>query len=884
MNITFPKPSIPQVWLLAAALLVVAAFFAAFLPADFAAGEESDSPRLLASAADGVFLYLVYDRELDAGSTPTNDAFIVRINDNEATVNSVSISGRWVKLTLADAAQGSDAVTVSYQLQGDPLRAAGGGDAPAFSAQATQNLHSGGAPHAPQDVGLSRNDRNDQLVVSWQAPADTTTVHIWQIECDTSSSFGSTDSVTQALDASGAYAFTADERYSHTCANLNTDTRYYARARAFNGSGVGPWAEASDFLSTSSVVTISPNSDSITEGEDAAFTVTLHPVPSESTQVTVEVSRVSGDYGITDGSTHTVTVGDDGAGTLSLSTTDDNVEEEDGSVTVRVHPAPSDYAKGNPNEVSLAIRDNDAIPTPTATSVPPTRQPIVPTSTPVPTATPVPPTKQPIVPTATPVPPTKQITVPSATVAAASAAITEGGNAVFTVTLNPAPSSSVAVTYNVTVAGDYGVSAASSQTVTVNAGSTTGTITLATTDDSVDEANGSVTVTLATGTGYSVGTAKSASVTVNDNDDPTATVAATSAAITEGGSAVFTVTLSRPQSSNVSVNYNLALAGEYGVTVPNNTTVTVNSGSTTGTVTFATTDDSDDELDGSITVALAAGAGYGVGVPNSATVTVNDNDEPATANQITTAVCNRSPAIRDALVSATGNTACGNVTEPQLARIDTLEIRGVATVASGDFDDLPNLRWMYLEGTGNTTSLPDDIFDGNTKLLLLFLNKHGLTSVQSDLFEELTGLQRLVLHDNNLGTLPADLFNDLPNLRLLDLRSNGLTSVDENLFDGLTNLQMLLLNSNKLTSLHVNTFDGLTKLHELHLRNNSLTSLPEDIFDGLNNLWLLSLINNDLNTLSNGHFNELSSLEKLYLVQNPGVPFGLSLPGVRIYE
>ena len=129
---------------------------------------------------------------------------------------------------------------------------------------------------------------------------------------------------------------------------------------------------------------------------------------------------------------------------------------------------------------------------------------------------------------ATPVP-----QAPTATIAASNAAITEGANAVFTVTLKPAPSSDVRVTHNIAVSGDYGVSAASSRTVTVNSGATTATITLATTDDSIDEADGSVTVALATGTGYTVGTSASASVTVNDNDDPTATIAASNAAITE---------------------------------------------------------------------------------------------------------------------------------------------------------------------------------------------------------------------------------------------------------------------------------------------------------------------------------------------------------------
>ena len=55
-------------------------------------------------------------------------------------------------------------------------------------------------------------------------------------------------------------------------------------------------------------------------------------------------------------------------------------------------------------------------------------------------------------------------------------------------------------------------------TVTVSGASTTYTVT--TTNDNVDEPNGTVTATVQTGNGYTVGTSSSASVTVADNDDP----------------------------------------------------------------------------------------------------------------------------------------------------------------------------------------------------------------------------------------------------------------------------------------------------------------------------------------------------------------------------
>ena len=62
--------------------------------------------------------------------------------------------------------------------------------------------------------------------------------------------------------------------------------------------------------------------------------------------------------------------------------------------------------------------------------------------------------------------------------------------------------------------GDWGATGAA--TISVSGASTTYTIT--TSDDQVDEADGSVTATVEAGTGYTVGSASSASVNVADND------------------------------------------------------------------------------------------------------------------------------------------------------------------------------------------------------------------------------------------------------------------------------------------------------------------------------------------------------------------------------
>ena len=98
-------------------------------------------------------------------------------------------------------------------------------------------------------------------------------------------------------------------------------------------------------------------------------------------------------------------------------------------------------------------------------------------------------------------------------------AVTEGGSASFTISANPAPSSSITVRYTVTQSGQFVASGqlGSGKTRALSGGSIT--FTIPTQDDNTDESNGSVTVRLNSGTGYNVGSPSVATVTVNDDDD-----------------------------------------------------------------------------------------------------------------------------------------------------------------------------------------------------------------------------------------------------------------------------------------------------------------------------------------------------------------------------
>ena len=229
-------------------------------------------------------------------------------------------------------------------------------------------------------------------------------------------------------------------------------------------------------------------------------------------------------------------------------------------------------------------------------------------------------------------------------------AITKGGNAVFTLTANPAPPSPLTVMVTVTQRGNVVASnnLLGSKTVIIPpSGSMTHTV--ATEDDRL-EGNRRVIVTVDQSANYTVGNPSSASVTVNDNDStspspsppttPTITIRSGNPnPVTEGAGANFTVTATPPPLSPLNVTVTVTQTGDF-VASGNLSSQTVTippSGSMTHTV--ATVNDTMMETNGMVRVTVSQGAGYTVGSLASAAVRVNDDDDgtspPPTAPTVT---------------------------------------------------------------------------------------------------------------------------------------------------------------------------------------------------------------------------------------------------------
>ena len=330
-------------------------------------------------------------------------------------------------------------------------------------------------------------------------------------------------------------------------------------------------------------VTVSAGA-AVTEGGGAEFTVSASPAPTADLTVHLTVAD--------DGTGDFVAPGDEGARTVviganqasapfTVATVDDSTDEADGAVGVSVAASkatPADYAVGDPASASVAVRDDD-------------------------------------------------VTIQTVTVAAGDA-VTEGGDARFTLTAVPAPAADLTVRFTVDDGvGDDFVEPGQegSKAAVIPAGAVSVAWTVATVDDQTDEADGAVTLTIQDSGGYVAGSPASASVPVKDDDDPVVTVAA-GGAVTEGGDALFTLTAVRAPAAPLAVSVTVVADGEYGVAAGRRTVSIPTTGS--AVLTLATADDEADELDGAVSVTVTAGRGYRPGDPASATVAVRDDDEP----------------------------------------------------------------------------------------------------------------------------------------------------------------------------------------------------------------------------------------------------------------
>ena len=229
------------------------------------------------------------------------------------------------------------------------------------------------------------------------------------------------------------------------------------------------------------------------------------------------------------------------------------------------------------------------------------------------------------------------IVVPAMSIRAVSSSITEGQTAQFTITATrqSGEDKSVMIAVSRNAESD---AAATVERVTISAGTTSGSLTVTTADNFVDEPNHKITATIQDGAGYVVGEENTASVVVNDDDTAGITVtAADPFTVGEGASATYTVKLNTEPSSDVVIeissnNAEVTVADTDGDTagVQNTLTFTSANWSIAQTVTVNAGED-DDAVNDAATIAHAvvddeSAAEYDPVEDEELGVTVNDDE------------------------------------------------------------------------------------------------------------------------------------------------------------------------------------------------------------------------------------------------------------------
>jgi Ca2+-binding RTX toxin-like protein len=144
---------------------------------------DTSAPTFTSATIVGNTLTLAYNELLNASSSPDKSAYSVKVAGVDATINTVTLNGSTVVLTLANAVLSTDNVTLSYAVPATtPVEDAAGNDVVLLSNQAVSNNTNGiPAPAAPTiaspiatDNVINSSEATSGVVLSGTTEANTT--------------------------------------------------------------------------------------------------------------------------------------------------------------------------------------------------------------------------------------------------------------------------------------------------------------------------------------------------------------------------------------------------------------------------------------------------------------------------------------------------------------------------------------------------------------------------------------------------------------------------------------------------------------------------------------------------------------------------------------
>ena len=229
---------------------------------------------------------------------------------------------------------------------------------------------------------------------------------------------------------------------------------------------------------------------------------------------------------------------------------------------------------------------------------------------------------------------------PSAAFDAASSTVAESaGTVTVAITLSAVSGLDATIPYTVsgTATGSGTDHDLADGSVTISAGTATGTVSFTVADDSLDETDETIIVSMSTGSlvNASAGGVTAHTVTVTDNDEVSVAFASASqSAVESAGTVAIVVSLSIASVFDVTIPYTLSGTASGGSVDHDfaDGSLTVSAGATFGTITGVVTDDALDEDDETVVVTMSTGSlvNASAGGVTAHTVTVTDDDATPT--------------------------------------------------------------------------------------------------------------------------------------------------------------------------------------------------------------------------------------------------------------
>jgi len=338
---------------------------------------------------------------------------------------------------------------------------------------------------------------------------------------------------------------------------------------------------------------------------------------------------------------------------------------------------------------------------------------------------------------------------PQVSVRGSSPAATEGRDVTFTISAFPRPvvGESLTVGYTVTQQGDF-VAAADlgQQSVTIYSDGEA-TVTVRTTNDAVNEANGAVTVTLNNRAGYKLSSARSASVRVLDDDRPRASFAsgASSHLEDEAGPHDVIVLLEPAPTTDLTLRYAVSGTATRGrdYSMADYGAVTVPAGATFVAIPVTITEDANSEPAETVELTLRAGSNYHVGDATHI-LTIGGNDQPEIAFSAASASVGESAGTYRAVIAV----------EPAPHEDLTINYRiGGSAASPGDYT-VSNSGTVTARRGADRVEIPisikDDRDNEGDESVILTLSSGRLYSVGSQNSFWLT-----ILDDDNTSATPV---------------------------------------------------------------------------------------------------------------------------------